>query len=124
MLSPAALIVPTPAPATGRTVVALDYIEEALRPLPTEVRIIRDTGRHVADPADATYPAFTRTAAGIDTRVRHLLRQPAQLEAVLQQSKLSIQRQTLTRLTQYESLTGLPNRRKLPGGARGHHRVL
>ncbi len=32
-------------PATGRTVVALDYIEEALRPLPTEVRIIRDTGR-------------------------------------------------------------------------------
>lgn len=31
-------------PATGRTIVALDYIEEALRPLPTEVRIIRDTG--------------------------------------------------------------------------------
>jgi hypothetical protein len=31
-------------PAVGRTVVALDYIEEALRPLPTEVRIIRDTG--------------------------------------------------------------------------------
>lgn len=31
-------------PATGRTVVALDYIEEALRPLPAEVRIIRDTG--------------------------------------------------------------------------------
>ena len=31
-------------PAIGRTVVALDYIEEALRPLPTEVRIIRDTG--------------------------------------------------------------------------------
>lgn len=31
-------------PATGRTVVALDYIEEALRPLPTEVRIIKDTG--------------------------------------------------------------------------------
>ena len=31
-------------PATGRTVVALEYIEEGLRPLPTEVRIIRDTG--------------------------------------------------------------------------------
>ena len=31
-------------PATGRTVVALDYIEDALRPLPTEVRVIRDTG--------------------------------------------------------------------------------
>jgi hypothetical protein len=31
-------------PATGRTVVALDYIEEALRPLQTEVRVIRDTG--------------------------------------------------------------------------------
>lgn len=31
-------------PATGRTVVALDYIEEALRPLPTEVRVIKDTG--------------------------------------------------------------------------------
>ena len=31
-------------PSTGRTVVALDYIEEALRPLPTEVRVIKDTG--------------------------------------------------------------------------------
>ena len=31
-------------PATGRTVVVLDYMEDALRPLPTEVRIIRDTG--------------------------------------------------------------------------------
>ena len=30
-------------PSTGRTVVALDYIEEALRPMPTEVRVIRDT---------------------------------------------------------------------------------
>ena len=39
-------------PATGRTVVALDYIEEALRPLPTEVRIIRDTGAPDVKPAD------------------------------------------------------------------------
>jgi hypothetical protein len=31
-------------PATGRTVVVLDYMEDALRPLPTEVRIIKDTG--------------------------------------------------------------------------------
>jgi len=31
-------------PATGRTIIALDYIEEALRPLPTEIRVIRDTG--------------------------------------------------------------------------------
>lgn len=31
-------------PNTGRTVVALDYIDDALRPLTTEVRIIRDTG--------------------------------------------------------------------------------
>jgi hypothetical protein len=31
-------------PSTGRTVVALDYIEEALRPLLTEVRVIKDTG--------------------------------------------------------------------------------
>jgi hypothetical protein len=31
-------------PATGRTVVVLDYMEDALRPLLTEVRIIRDTG--------------------------------------------------------------------------------
>lgn len=37
-------------PATGRTVVALDYIEEALRPLPTEVRIIRDTGPGAGQP--------------------------------------------------------------------------
>ena len=31
-------------PAIGRTVVVLDYMEDALRPLPTEVRIIKDTG--------------------------------------------------------------------------------
>jgi hypothetical protein len=31
-------------PATGRTVVVLDYMDDALRPLPTEVRVIRDTG--------------------------------------------------------------------------------
>ena len=39
-------------PATGRTVVALDYIEEALRPLPTEVRIIRDTGDPGKEPGN------------------------------------------------------------------------
>lgn len=31
-------------PEIGKTVVALDYINEELRPLTTEVRIIRDTG--------------------------------------------------------------------------------
>ncbi|QOJ20040.1 MAG: hypothetical protein HRU77_04605 [Gammaproteobacteria bacterium] len=31
-------------PETGKTVIALDYIQEELRPLTTEVRIIRDTG--------------------------------------------------------------------------------
>ena len=31
-------------PAIGHTVVVLDYIEQELRALPTEVRIIRDTG--------------------------------------------------------------------------------
>jgi len=31
-------------PATGRTIVVLDYMDDALRPLPTEVRVIRDTG--------------------------------------------------------------------------------
>jgi hypothetical protein len=31
-------------PATGRTVVVLDYIDPELRDLPTEVRIVRDTG--------------------------------------------------------------------------------
>ena len=31
-------------PETGKTVIALDYIQEELRPLLTEVRIIRDTG--------------------------------------------------------------------------------
>ena len=31
-------------PATGRTVVVFDYMDDALRPLPTEVRVIRDTG--------------------------------------------------------------------------------
>jgi hypothetical protein len=31
-------------PETGRTIVVLDYLNEELRDLPTEVRIIRDTG--------------------------------------------------------------------------------
>lgn len=31
-------------PATGATIIVLDYIDEALRDLPTEVRVIRDTG--------------------------------------------------------------------------------
>ena len=31
-------------PGTGHTVVVLDYIEQELRSLPTEVRVIRDTG--------------------------------------------------------------------------------
>ena len=31
-------------PGTGHTVVVLDYLEQELRALPTEVRIIRDTG--------------------------------------------------------------------------------
>lgn len=31
-------------PNIGRTIVALDYIDEDLRPMTTEVRIIRDTG--------------------------------------------------------------------------------
>ena len=31
-------------PATGRTVVVLDYIEAELRPFSTEIRVIKDTG--------------------------------------------------------------------------------
>lgn len=31
-------------PEVGKTVIALDYIQEELRPMTTEVRIIRDTG--------------------------------------------------------------------------------
>jgi hypothetical protein len=31
-------------PSTGRTVIVLDYLDEKLRDLPVEVRIIRDTG--------------------------------------------------------------------------------
>jgi len=31
-------------PATGHTIVVLDYLNEELRDMPTEVRIIRDTG--------------------------------------------------------------------------------
>ena len=52
-------------PATGRTVVALDYIEEALRPLPTEVRIIRDTG----DPGKETGNLDTLTILHIPAKV-------------------------------------------------------
>ncbi len=40
-------------PETGRTVVVLDYVDDALRDLPTEVRVIRDTG------SDADLDAIT-----------------------------------------------------------------
>ncbi|BBL34096.1 hypothetical protein Nstercoris_00325 [Nitrosomonas stercoris] len=39
-------------PNTGRTIVALDYIDEALRPLTTEVRIIVDTGAPEGEEGD------------------------------------------------------------------------
>ena len=39
-------------PETGRTVVVLDYIEAELRPFPTEVRVIRDTGRDTGSEQD------------------------------------------------------------------------
>lgn len=39
-------------PNTGRTIVALDYIDDALRPLTTEVRIIRDTGAEPGEEGD------------------------------------------------------------------------
>ena len=35
-------------PETGRTIVVLDYLNDELRDLPTEVRIIRDTGSDAA----------------------------------------------------------------------------
>jgi hypothetical protein len=34
-------------PETGRTIVVLDYLNDELRDLPTEVRIVRDTGSQV-----------------------------------------------------------------------------
>ena len=40
-------------PETGRTVVVLDYLNDELRDLPTEVRIVRDTGlRDTASESD------------------------------------------------------------------------
>jgi len=44
-------------PATGQTIVVLDYVEQELRSLPTEVRIIRDTGseQNPSGSVDFTY---------------------------------------------------------------------
>ena len=46
-------------PSTGRTVVALDYIEEALRPMPTEVRVIKDTAGDGGASAEGNLAAVT-----------------------------------------------------------------
>ena len=46
-------------PSTGRTVVALDYIEEALRPMPTEVRVIKDTAGDGGASAEGNLDAVT-----------------------------------------------------------------
>jgi hypothetical protein len=55
-------------PATGQTIVVLDYIEQELRSLPTEVRIIRDTGSEQNLDADTVLhlPAKVYPSGSVD----------------------------------------------------------
>lgn len=55
-------------PATGQTIVVLDYVEKELRSLPTEVRIIRDTGSEQNLDADTVLhlPAKVYPSGSVD----------------------------------------------------------
>lgn len=57
-------------PATGQTIVVLDYIEQELRSLPAEVRIIRDTGAADNPEAETVFhlPAKVYPNGSIDFR--------------------------------------------------------
>ncbi|MDH5726185.1 MAG: hypothetical protein OEY60_12015, partial [Nitrospira sp.] len=57
-------------PATGQTIVVLDYIEQELRSLPAEVRIIKDTGAEDNPEADTVFhlPAKVYPNGSIDFR--------------------------------------------------------
>jgi len=46
-------------PETGRTIVVLDYLNDELRDLPTEVRIVRDTGSEADPGSEADMSAIT-----------------------------------------------------------------
>jgi len=55
-------------PATGQTIVVLDYIEAELRSLPAEVRIVKDTGSESSLDADTVFhlPAKVYPNGSID----------------------------------------------------------
>jgi hypothetical protein len=57
-------------PATGQTIVVLDYIEQELRSLPAEVRIIKDTGTEDNIEAETVFhlPAKVYPNGSIDFR--------------------------------------------------------
>jgi hypothetical protein len=57
-------------PATGQTIVVLDYIEQELRSLPAEVRIIKDTGAEDNLEAETVFhlPAKVYPNGSIDFR--------------------------------------------------------
>jgi hypothetical protein len=57
-------------PATGQTIVVLDYIEQELRSLPAEVRIIKDTGTEDNLEAETVFhlPAKVYPNGSIDFR--------------------------------------------------------
>jgi hypothetical protein len=59
-------------PEVGKTVIALDYIQEELRPLKTEVRIIRDTGSEADLDAITVYHLPPKVYPSASITVEHV----------------------------------------------------
>lgn len=70
-------------PATGHTIVVLDYIEQELRTLPAEVRIIKDTGSEDNIEAITVFHLPAKVYANGSIDFNHTFEQPGKFVGIV-----------------------------------------
>lgn len=70
-------------PAIGHTIVVLDYIEQELRTLPAEVRIIKDTGSEDNLEADTVFHLPAKVYANGSIDFNHTFEQPGKFVGIV-----------------------------------------
>ena len=70
-------------PATGHTIVVLDYIEQELRTLPAEVRIIKDTGSEDNLEANTVFHLPAKVYANGSIDFNHTFEQPGKFVGIV-----------------------------------------
>ena len=70
-------------PATGHTIVVLDYIEKELRSLPAEVRIIKDTGSEDNLEANTVFHLPAKVYANGSIDFNHTFEQPGKFVGIV-----------------------------------------